>query len=336
MKFYLSIIVAVYSFNIYAQENYTLSGTVITSNNISLDDYGALLLNDSCAFHIIDGSGRIIISDVCKWSFGVKEFFGGGYHNNGVAGGISADYGIRIHKLGFDNLQVSHPQYRTYTIENDSSTYYQGKVTFEGEYQGEKMKLDKVFYINVLPSLPKLKVLDVTWSNYSEQWGGIYDDGYMTLQINSSRATSIACYEEEDNSSVVIETYFKPTIDEEKGIGLLQFRYADHYFTFRACNFSGCADSKDTLWISVATSFLDIKEYDVLFYPNPVKDVLCVQGTATGIFPLSIYNAMGRLVKYIGVPVTTVDVSSLPNGVYFIQYRNMKDKNRSSFKMIKE
>ena len=335
MKLCLFIIAIVCSFDICAQADYALFGTVIKSNNVSLDDYGALLLDDSCTFHIVDRLGQVVIPDICKWSFGVKEFFGEGYHNNGVAGGISADYGMGIHKSGFGR-QGLHPQYRIYTLENDSSTYYQGKVIFEGEYQGKTIRLDKVFYINVLPSLPKVKVLDVTWSDYSEQWGGIYDDGYMTLQINSSRAASIVCYEEEDNSSAVFETYFEPTIDEERGIGLLKFHYADHYFTFRACNFSGCVDNKDTLWVSAVTSVLDIKEYDVLFYPNPVKDMLCIQETATDIFPLSIYNVMGCLVKYIGIPTATVNVSSLPNGVYFIQYRNMKDKSRSSFKMIKE
>ena len=48
------ILVFTYSCDIYAQAEYILSGTVIKPSVSSLDKYGALLLNDSCAFHVVD------------------------------------------------------------------------------------------------------------------------------------------------------------------------------------------------------------------------------------------------------------------------------------------
>lgn len=137
------------SLNIYAQTDYALSGTVVKLDNVSLDKYGALLLDDSCAFHVVDKFGENIVPDVCKWSFGV-EAQQGNYVI--IKNATSIDYGIIIDSSAYE---YSGPEYKRYTVENDSSVYFQGKITFEGEYQGRKIQLDKIFYINVLPSVPK-------------------------------------------------------------------------------------------------------------------------------------------------------------------------------------
>ena len=52
MKCLVFILIVTCSLSVYTQNNYTLSGTVIKSSDISLDEYGALLLDDSCAFHV--------------------------------------------------------------------------------------------------------------------------------------------------------------------------------------------------------------------------------------------------------------------------------------------
>lgn len=72
MKCLVFILIVTCSLSVYTQNNYTLSGTVIKSSDISLDEYGALLLDDSCAFHVVDNWGKIIIPNVCEWGFGVE------------------------------------------------------------------------------------------------------------------------------------------------------------------------------------------------------------------------------------------------------------------------
>ena len=69
MKCLVFILIVTCSLSVYTQNNYTLSGTVIKSSDISLDEYGALLLDDSCAFHVVDNWGKIIIPNVCEWGF---------------------------------------------------------------------------------------------------------------------------------------------------------------------------------------------------------------------------------------------------------------------------
>ena len=40
--------------------------------------------------------------------------------------------------------------------------------------------------------------------------------------------------------------------------------------------------------------------------------------------------------KYVGVPMSEIDVSNLMQGVYFVLYRNKSSQGEATFKMMKE
>lgn len=122
MKCLVFILIVTCSLSVYTQNNYTLSGTVIKSSDISLDEYGALLLDDSCAFHVVDNWGKIIIPNVCEWGFGV-EVEQGNYVK--VKDAASLDYGIVINSLA--GYGYSDPKYRRYTIEMIAQFILKGK-----------------------------------------------------------------------------------------------------------------------------------------------------------------------------------------------------------------
>jgi hypothetical protein len=73
-----------------------------------------------------------------------------------------------------------------------------------------------------------------------------------------------------------------------------------------------------------------IKENDELeinIYPNPVKDVLTIDGIYNSV---NIYDVFGKLVL-TSKSQKTIDVSTLNNGVYFV---NINSKNTITFKKI--
>lgn len=323
-KFFIIVIALICSFAIHGQNDYAISGVVIQSGNVPLDRYGALLLNDSCAFHIVDRLGEKINPEICKWSFEVE-----GKNGNYVKVGSesSKNYGIVIDDLSdISNI-------KRYNVENDSSTYYQGRVAFEGEYQGESIKINKLFFLNLLPAVPTVKVLDITWGDYDEEWH-IYDEGYMTIQVNICRSDFIFVRHFDITLKVVLSFFFEPDIDQEKGIGLLPFYDGDGRFCFSAGNSSGFVDG-DTIYTSKVVSIPSVKIDNVPFYPNPVINVLYIQDGMNNIFPVSIYDSKGRLVKYVGVPVCEIDVSNLPKGVYFVLYKDKSANKKQTFKMLK-
>jgi hypothetical protein len=60
------------------------------------------------------------------------------------------------------------------------------------------------------------------------------------------------------------------------------------------------------------------------FYPNPVKDVLNVRFKEKGNYTIRIYNIVGEKIREKSVLENDIvrfdDLSSLPNGMYFLSY----------------
>ncbi len=77
-------------------------------------------------------------------------------------------------------------------------------------------------------------------------------------------------------------------------------------------------------------------ELDVNFYPNPVKNHLCVQNLKGSTGQISIRDANGRLLlsKSISSNIETIDCSELSNGVYFVTIH--QDNQHGTKKFIKE
>jgi len=74
----------------------------------------------------------------------------------------------------------------------------------------------------------------------------------------------------------------------------------------------------------------------VNFYPNPVKNHLCVQHLKGSTGQISIRAANGRLhlSKTISADIETIDCSALSSGVYFVTIN--QDDQHVTKKFIKE
>ena len=87
---------------------------------------------------------------------------------------------------------------------------------------------------------------------------------------------------------------------------------------------------------NLGTQDFEFSNYFTL-YPNPVKDILNITATQSiEIQSLSIYDILGQLV--IAIPnaksVSTIDVSKLRTGNYFVKVKS--DKGSSGMKFIKQ
>ena len=84
---------------------------------------------------------------------------------------------------------------------------------------------------------------------------------------------------------------------------------------------------------------LDEQQWDISVYPNPANGVFTLDAgrQKTDIKQIEIYNTLGQKVYSSFVPhslFSVLDISSQPNGVYFIQ--GQTDKGSFSQKIIKE
>jgi hypothetical protein len=79
---------------------------------------------------------------------------------------------------------------------------------------------------------------------------------------------------------------------------------------------------------------------DLKYYPNPATQTVTIEGDllTSGDMGFALYNLLGERVKYqvqshAGHFVQQLDISELPNGVYFLQLQ--KDKMQQTVKLIK-
>jgi hypothetical protein len=67
-------------------------------------------------------------------------------------------------------------------------------------------------------------------------------------------------------------------------------------------------------------------------FPNPVREELFVSTTEEGQWMLELYDASGRrLQQHLFSARTTLDVSTLPAGTYFVRLRDEKRSHIESF-----
>jgi YD repeat-containing protein len=84
-----------------------------------------------------------------------------------------------------------------------------------------------------------------------------------------------------------------------------------------------------------ATGNEPVRLAEVSVYPNPVTDVLTVSGVQAGV-TLTVVSLSGHTVlrQTLADTQTTLSVSSLPSGIYFVTVRS--DKGTATFKIIKK
>jgi hypothetical protein len=93
-------------------------------------------------------------------------------------------------------------------------------------------------------------------------------------------------------------------------------------FTGYETEFNNCPSANNT----GTTSINDFKA-NFAIYPNPVKEMLTIKGVYTSV---NIYDVFGKLVLSTDYQ-NTIDVSTLSNGVYFV---NIKAENTITVKKV--
>ncbi len=78
------------------------------------------------------------------------------------------------------------------------------------------------------------------------------------------------------------------------------------------------------------------KELQVMVYPNPVKEVLNIQGVEEGS-SIELYDVLGKLVlqKVSDASITRIEVTHLTKATYTLKIRT-KEGNEGSTKVVKE
>ncbi|MDR2824335.1 MAG: leucine-rich repeat protein, partial [Prevotellaceae bacterium] len=73
---------------------------------------------------------------------------------------------------------------------------------------------------------------------------------------------------------------------------------------------------------STSSGIEDMQVQQLVIYPNPVKDELIISNEQLTANNVQIYDIAGKVVNYRLLSANSIDVSNLPNGIYFIKVGN--------------
>jgi len=128
--------------------------------------------------------------------------------------------------------------------------------------------------------------------------------------------------------------FSSPIIDNEFILSESEFVFnldinTTYYWRVKALNYNGSMSPWSETWIFTTTHSVGINEsgYDTRYklYPNPVNDVLFVEGFENELTNISILSLEGKLLKQIKEKgMIQIDVSDLQNGIYLVKIVNSK------------
>jgi photosystem II stability/assembly factor-like uncharacterized protein len=75
-------------------------------------------------------------------------------------------------------------------------------------------------------------------------------------------------------------------------------------------------------------------ENKLIIYPNPANNAISILGAFENIESIKIFNSLGQIVQEMRSQFDTIDISTLPNGIYSLSIET--DMNRQIQRLVKE
>jgi len=97
-----------------------------------------------------------------------------------------------------------------------------------------------------------------------------------------------------------------------------------HEYVVIAIFDDGCEAASDPLSVTVIWDAVQENQADFDLYPNPAKDVLCIEGT--DILQVELFNVVGQSVLKVEKSFNEIRLGNLPNGMYFVRLQTKQSE----------
>lgn len=226
---------------------------------------------------------------------------------------------------------------------NDSSVYFQARVTVGGVAGGVNVCDTFPFYLNLLPEKVVLSIASCDSTHH------YYDDGteyvFYVLNMNwkSERSSGIEFKRTEYwDEWLLNRTYL--TYTEETFVEYSDSEIGLKYENMSVFNEFGKVWCETIDIHKLIRNFYEFnstvnptvsEEIELNVYPNPVGDVLFLS-SAEGVRTVFFIDATGRVVKKTDCPEQGMDVSTLAPGVYYILVPDIMNQKKYIVPVIKK
>lgn len=111
---------------------------------------------------------------------------------------------------------------------------------------------------------------------------------------------------------------------------------ATYQVAFEGINYFGHTNVIDDVSIEESLATVNTSQVNFTYYPNPVKDVISIDNHQKNIEAVNFYTLLGKKVmsKTIGQSKVSLDINSLPSGVYFMEVQTKHATH--TVKIVKE
>ncbi|MFR9165130.1 MAG: T9SS type A sorting domain-containing protein [Dysgonomonas sp.] len=182
--------------------------------------------------------------------------------------------------------------------------------------------------LNLLPSTPNVRILDIRMED-----GAVY----FGLSAESARAEQFGITVRRKVGNRFYTLSHILSVDEAKNFHSASKLSDGVFVVSHAQNKFGYASSEE---LNLSDYITSIEDNDaaksVSLYPNPVKDIINLQGDINTIKSVECLNLKGQTLMQIGkLESKQIDVSNLPSGIYIFEIQYIEQGKKDSFKIIK-
>ncbi|WP_397300455.1 fibronectin type III domain-containing protein [Nonlabens ulvanivorans] len=177
-------------------------------------------------------------------------------------------------------------------------------------------------------------IFDIAHTDFSDTIPGVFTaDQQVQLVITDDGGMTWTTLQTWDSTTTVSNTGQNVVVDLSAYTGIVQLAFWGSNGVA-----ASAGDSEffvDNFTIDATASASSVEELGFTFYPNPVKDVLNINGLQT-IDSASVMNMLGQQVMNVSPGVTNaqIDMTTLSAGVYLVQVTT--DSRTSTIRVVKE
>jgi hypothetical protein len=201
-------------------------------------------------------------------------------------------------KCGIIETQISHTECNHF--EFNGNTIYQSGVYFDTILNNHGC--DSIIELNLT-----INNIDTTVTVYKDSLAANAANAvYQWIDCNTG-----------DSVQGATDKYFVPEYNSEYAVIITK---------------NNCTDTSGCYYINTTETLKLIDNQNILLYPNPVKNELCISGTNNNMTSIKIAGTSGYIHDVSKNNSNCFDLSSLSNGLYFIIIKT--NKNTITKKMI--
>jgi len=209
-----------------------------------------------------------------------------------------------------DSQEINYPGLATMAFDDDPSTIWHTRWSTGSDSYPHEIQIDigNLYEISIFSYLPRqdgssngrIKDFELYLSNDKSDWGEAVQSGTF-----------------DDSNGKHIINFETPVVARYIRLKALSEINGNKWTSIAELTLTGCISSQ----LGVGNEEL---YKSLMFYPNPVSDILSIQSKTMSIDKVEIYSILGKRIKSIYSEFSSISTVNLTSGIYIVKIYSVK------------